>query len=173
MRLGSHRGRSIAAILRAISLVALPASALVALACLAGYVWVAADRVASLVLINASGHELTYRAGRFSRPISPNARLTVPPSERTQVFDLDVAELGMTWHYQLRPLDLRKYQFRGQIYLQIVSDGKVYILPHETSSPLEDLPDQPVGYPLVPEVLHGTVRALGPPLSAWGQFRKL
>jgi hypothetical protein len=142
-------------------LIGIPASLGVGLACLAGYVWIAADRVGSLVFINSTEHEMTFRSGGLSRQIPPKGRLEVAPSENIDVFDIELTDEGTTWHYRLRPIDIRKYQYRARIYLQIGEDGRIYVLPHQVGQALGEPPEQPVGYPLEPEIDHVTIRENG------------
>ena len=76
------------------------------------------------------------------------------PAWASQPFFLHVVngDAGSLWRYHWRPVDISTYQIRSRIYMQIDCGGKIYVLPYEAYEPVKNLPQQPTGYPLEPEM---------------------
>jgi hypothetical protein len=122
------------------------------LALVAGFVWVAADRLPSIALVNNTDQQLLVSSQGTSVVLPRETMANFPYPGNTQVFDVEFPESRITWRYTWAPCGLQ-YNIHNVIHMQLEPDGSIYLLSNAAHQPVIDLPPQPAGYPLKPMVL--------------------
>ena len=114
----------------------------------------ACTRAPYLIVFNRTDVALT-----IARTPPYDVDVTIAPgtSERARFPDsmqLTVAAGAVTWRYAVKfpPRELARWTTLGtpEFQLQVEPDGRVYVLPPTVRPPVQDLPAQPPGFPLVP-----------------------
>jgi hypothetical protein len=109
-----------------------------------------------MVVFNHAGTSLTIRQ---TPPY--DADVTIAPGETRRLrfpdaMRLTVAAGEATWRYAVAfpPRELARWSTLGrpEFHLQVEPDGRVYVLPPDAAPPVQALPPQPPGFPLVPSM---------------------
>jgi hypothetical protein len=135
-----------------LTLAAVFGGAVLLFGCLFGYVSVAADRGFSFVIVNHSGRPLQVTIGDHSYSLENGSLVEAAPSSSRLI----TAEAnGSTWQYRWEPVGrewVARTSRRKLAYLQIEPDGSAFLVPAAVDRPIDNLPDQPPGYPLRPTI---------------------
>jgi len=114
------------------------------------FVFIAQDKPSSTIIINNSGHELRIDIGGVSSPLPFGETIELHYPHNIDPVFVHTGE-GTIWEYRLLPLDIPIYRRQHRIYVQVETDGRMYVLPFKSLNPVKKFPSQPNGYPLVPK----------------------
>jgi hypothetical protein len=107
------------------------------------------DKLPNLLISNHSGQSVTIIIhGRSFHHIQPDSSVETPFVDET--WTIAIVTSAQTWSYKWFPLNEGGYLSSNRIILQIEPDGKLYVLPYWAIPPVDDLPPQPIGFPLIP-----------------------
>jgi hypothetical protein len=114
----------------------------------------ACSRAPYLIVFNRTEVALTIQR---TPPYESDVTVTPGTAQRARFPDsmqLTVVAGPVIWRYMLEfpPRDLARWSTLGtpEFQLQVEPDGRVYVLPPTVTPPVDELPPQPSGYPLVP-----------------------
>jgi len=114
----------------------------------------ACTRAPYLVVFNRTAVPLTIER---TPPYESDVTIAPGSTRRARFPDamlLTVTAGAATWRYAVRfpPRELARWSRLGrpEFQLQVEPDGRVYVLAPDATPPVERLPPQPLGFPLVP-----------------------
>ena len=114
----------------------------------------ACTRAPYLIVFNRTDVLLTIQR---TPPYESDVTIAPGTTQRTRFPDsmqLTVVAGPATWRYAVRfpPRELARWSKLGtpEFQLQVEPDGRMYVLPPTARLPVQELPPQPPGFPLVP-----------------------
>ena len=114
----------------------------------------ACTRAPQLIVFNRTDVPLTIQR---TPPYESDVTIAPGSTHRARFPDamrLTVTAGAATWRYAVRfpPRELARWSRLGrpQFQFQVEPDGRVYVLAPDAAPPVENLPPQPPGFPLVP-----------------------
>ena len=111
--------------------------------CFFGYVFVASDPP-GLFVANHSGQEVTIELGGERKVIPANGVAIVPYPKLRRAATIRT-EKGEAWKYRaVVPAGC-------ELRIQVEPDGSLYYLTDYVDKPVDELPQQPAGFPIQPE----------------------
>jgi hypothetical protein len=112
-------------------------------------VFVGGDFPPSIFIVNHSGQGLTVEVGDKVEPLPQNLRteITFSPSRFHNTKLIIRTSKGETWRYP----SFYGGAMNGQRFFQVEPDGSLFVLPSDRDETLQELAQQPIGFPLKPD----------------------
>ena len=112
------------------------------------YIFFAGDRIPDLVVLNNTGQKITVSMQEKTTTVDPDSIGEL----KSPFYDLISIETEKNekFNYRWVPLQDQKYVKNYCIHLQIEADLKIYVLPFRADRVVEQLSEQPRGYPMEP-----------------------
>jgi hypothetical protein len=104
----------------------------------------------TIVMINHSGHQLSMEMNGARAELYPDQACVIryPTNCNKVILRTDKGEI---WTFG-NIIPAERLATRPVTLFQVEPDGKIYLVPSSTDKPLQDLPSQPPGFPIAPEV---------------------
>jgi len=105
-----------------------------------------------IVAFNHTGKDLTVTADEKSYALSANSSAEILYPGFTREIKLASQDKAV-WVYKIEVLPqehMKGRWFSQYIFCQIEPDGRIYLVKPNTQMPIQALPIQPAGYPLIP-----------------------
>jgi hypothetical protein len=118
------------------------------------FITLASDRVPTLVFLNHTGQDVTIIIDGSPFQVQQGKSIETPFIQQDYSFSVRTLK-NEDWIYQWATLNETYYSFHDRIYLQIEPNGHLYVLRFQANSPVDQLPSQPVGFPLKPKSQSG------------------
>jgi hypothetical protein len=102
-----------------------------------------------LVLLNNSGHPLAVNSEGTIYSVFPGAIREIKYPGNTELLKVESAP-NSSWEYKVEYPD-RAHMYGNKFWVQIESNGNIYVLPPNTQSSAKELLPQPHGFPWKPK----------------------